>query len=235
MVARSSSISRECAGVSGGRCEGGGVETPELPGPLLREGKVEPGSVPNDRRPRTGSSADKCSSIPSPSPSAPACPMASGPRLLQPRGVRASLGPQLRGVCHQAQGEDTGPGPQGGRGAVGALCTCSPPCLAPLESPLGGAAPCTTTGGGLWVCRRCLGPVTAAARIRDGGCHQGARNWGRRVCVGSAGSAGVKGSLLWGCVPVMWAHISVILFAGRWQRVFRWDLLLFPKAFWRIR
>ena len=35
-----------------------------------------------------------------------------------------------------------------------------------------------TTGGGLWVCRRCLGPVTAGARIRDGGCRQGARNWG---------------------------------------------------------
>ena len=35
-----------------------------------------------------------------------------------------------------------------------------------------------TTGGGLWVCRRCLGPVTAGARIWDGGCCQGARNWG---------------------------------------------------------
>ena len=57
----------------------------------------------------------------------------------------------------------------------------------------------------------------------------------RRVCVGSTGSAGVKGSLLWGCVPVMGAQGSVILFAGRRQRVFRWDSLLFPKAFWRIR
>ena len=55
------------------------------------------------------------------------------------------------------------------------------------------------------------------------------------VCVGSTGSAGVKGSLLWGCVPVMGAHSSVILFAGGRQRVFRWDSLLFPKAFWRIR
>ena len=35
-----------------------------------------------------------------------------------------------------------------------------------------------TTGGGLWVCRRCLGPATAGARIRDAGCRQGARNWG---------------------------------------------------------
>ena len=31
------------------------------------------------------------------------------------------------------------------------------------------------------------------------------------------------------------AQSSVILFTGRRQRVFRWDSLLFPKAFWRIR
>ena len=123
--------------------QGGGMETPELPGPLLRERKVEPGSVPNARCSGPGSSTDKskCSSIPSPSLCTPACPKASGCRLLQPRGVRASLGPQLWGVCHQPQGEDTGPGPQGSRGVVGALCACSPPCPAPLESPLGGAAP----------------------------------------------------------------------------------------------
>ena len=60
------------------------------------------------------------------------------------------------------------------------------------------------------------------------GCRQGAQNWGRRVCFRSAGSAGVKGSLLWGCVLVVGAHSSVILYAGRWQRVFRWDSLLFP-------
>ena len=143
MVARSSSISRECAGVSRGRCEGGGTETPELPGPLLREGKGEPGSVPNARLRRPGSSTEKskCNSIPSPSPHAPACPMASGPRLLHPRGVRASFGPQLQGVYHQPQGEDTGLGPQGSRGVVGALCACSPPCPAPLGTPLRGAAP----------------------------------------------------------------------------------------------
>ena len=86
MVARSSSISRECAGVSRGRCNGGGVETPELPGPLLREGKVEPGSVPSARRPGPGSTADngKCSSITSPSPRAPTCSMASGPDSSSP-------------------------------------------------------------------------------------------------------------------------------------------------------
>ena len=49
------------------------------------------------------------------------------------------------------------------------------------------------------------------------------------------GPPDVQGSLLWGCVPVMGEHTSGILFAGCWQRVFRWDSLLFPKAFWRIR
>ena len=119
------------------------METTELPGPLLREGKMEPGSVPNARLRRPGSSTDKCkcSSIPSLSPHAPACPMVSGPLLLQPRGALASLRPQLRGVCHQPQGEDTGPGPQGSHEAVGAPCACSPPCPAPLESPLRGAEP----------------------------------------------------------------------------------------------
>ena len=119
------------------------METPELPGPLLRGGKVDSGSVPTARCPGPGSSTEKskCSSIPSPSPCTPACPKASGPRLLQPRGVRASLGPHLQGVCHQPQGEDTGQGPQGSRGVVGAPCACSPACPAPLESPLGGAAP----------------------------------------------------------------------------------------------
>ena len=156
--------------MSGGRCKGGGVETPELPGPLLREGKMEPGSVPNARCPGPGSSTDKCecSSIPSPSLRTPTCPKASGPRLLQPRGARASLGPQLRGVCHQPQGEDTGPGPQGGCGAVGRPVRLQPSL--PGASRVSSRRGCPTTmGGGLWVCRRCLGPVTAGTRIWDGG------------------------------------------------------------------
>ena len=211
------------------------METPELPGPLLREGKVEPGSVPNARCPGPGSSADKCkcSSIPSPSPHAPACPMATAPLLLLPRGARASLGPQLWGVCHQPQGEDTGPGPQGGRGAVGAPCACSPSCPAPLESPLGGAAP-----GPREVASGSANAAWAPSRRAHGsgmGVPPRSGNWGCLVCVGSAGSAGVKGSLLWGCMLVMGAHSSGIQFVGCWQRVFRWDSLLFPKAFWRIR
>ena len=79
--------------MSGGTCEGAGMEKPELPGPLLREGKVEPGSVPNARLPGPGSSADKskCSSIPSPSPHAPACPMASGPDSSSPEECKPRL------------------------------------------------------------------------------------------------------------------------------------------------
>ena len=54
----------EFLGVSVHRCEGGGTQTPELPGPVLREGKLETGSVPTAKCPRPGSSADtsKCSS-----------------------------------------------------------------------------------------------------------------------------------------------------------------------------
>ena len=51
-------------GLSVHRCEGGGTQTPELPGPVLREGKLETGLVTTAKRPRPGSSADtsKCSS-----------------------------------------------------------------------------------------------------------------------------------------------------------------------------
>ena len=71
----------EFPGVSGCRCEGGGTGTPELPGPVLREGKLETGLVPTAKRPRPGSSTDtsKCSCTHSPSLQALACPAASGP------------------------------------------------------------------------------------------------------------------------------------------------------------
>ena len=53
--------------------------------------------------------------------------------------------------------------------------------------------------------------------------------------VGRGESAGVKRSLLLGCVLVMGEHSSGNPFAGRQQPVFRWDSLPFPEAFWRIR
>ena len=54
--------------------------------PRTLEGEVEPGSVPSARRLGPGSSAykTKCSSIPSPSPGASACPMARGPDSSSP-------------------------------------------------------------------------------------------------------------------------------------------------------
>ena len=143
MAARSGSISRECAGVSRGRCEGGGVETPELPGPLLREGKVEPGSVPMPDAPDQGAAQTRVSAALSPAPHRapppaqwPAAPDSSSPEEREPRSVLGS-----RGRRHRPQGEDAGLGPQGGRGAVGALCSRSPPCPVPLQPPLCGATP----------------------------------------------------------------------------------------------
>ena len=54
----------ECIGVRGHSCEDGGTGTPDLPGPVLREGNLETGSVPPANRCGPGSSADtsKCSS-----------------------------------------------------------------------------------------------------------------------------------------------------------------------------
>ncbi|KAG5194600.1 hypothetical protein JEQ12_012876 [Ovis aries] len=48
----------ECAGVRGGRCEGGGAGKPERRGRVLREGKLETESVPAAGRPGPGSGAD---------------------------------------------------------------------------------------------------------------------------------------------------------------------------------
>ena len=59
----------ECTGMSSHRCEGGGTGTPELPGLVLREGKLETGSVPTVKRPRpntsknTSLSSYRCSNI----------------------------------------------------------------------------------------------------------------------------------------------------------------------------
>ena len=110
----SSLISRECTGVSGGRCKGGCVETPELPGPLLREGKVETGWVPTARHPGPGSRADKskCSSTCSLSPRAfrlpigPAAPDSSSP---EERESRYILGSGVTATCLRVRTPGWGP------------------------------------------------------------------------------------------------------------------------------
>ena len=211
------------------------METSELPGPLLRERKVEPGSVPNARCPGPGSRADKskCNSIPSPScmsPPAqwPAANDSSSPEECKPHSVLSS-----RVSATSLRVRTLGRGPKAIVEWWAPLALAALPAQR-LSSLLMEGLPHDHGMRPLGL-QTLPGPVTAGAQIRDGGCRRGARNWGRWVCVGSAVSAGVKGSLLWGCVLVMGAHSSVILFAGRWQRVFRWDSLLFSKAFWRIR
>ena len=89
------------------------MESPELPGPLLREGKLEPGSVPSARCPGPGSSADKskCSTIPSPSPHAPTCPMASGPDSSSPeeREPHSVLSSRVFATSHRVRTLGRGP------------------------------------------------------------------------------------------------------------------------------
>ena len=197
------------------------MKTPELPRPLLREGKVELLSVPNAKRPGTGSSADKskCSSIHSPSLHDPACPMASGPDSSSPeeREPRSVLSSGLSATSPRVR--TLGRGPKAVMEWWAPLALSALPARRLLSLLMEGLP---HDHG-----RRLLGLQTLPGRrhyrpwILDGRCRKRARNWGRRVCVGSAGSAGVKGSLLWGCVLLMGAHRSVILFAGRRQWVFR--------------
>ena len=79
-----------------------------------------------------GAAQTRVSAALSPAPHRAPPPAKQASQLLQPLGARASLGLWLQGRCQWLQGEDTGPGPQGGRGAV-ALCARSPPCPAPMS------------------------------------------------------------------------------------------------------
>ncbi|CAI9168123.1 unnamed protein product [Rangifer tarandus platyrhynchus] len=143
----------------------------------------------------------------------PRCARRARPEELEACSVLGS-GVAATSRGHRPQGEDAGPGPQGGRRVVGTRYACNLPCPAPLESPLGGAAPRpqgmdSGSADAAWA-------LSLRARgSRTGRCHQGARNLGRLMCFGRGGSAGVKGSLLPECAQVVWAHSSGILFAGR--------------------
>ena len=97
MVARSSSISRECTGVSRGRCKGGGLETPELPGPLLREGKWSLSQSPIPDAPDQGAVQTRVSAALSPAPHRmpppaqwPVAPYSSNPEEREPHSVLSS-------------------------------------------------------------------------------------------------------------------------------------------------
>nr|CAI9704816.1 unnamed protein product [Rangifer tarandus platyrhynchus] len=167
--------------------------------------------LPNGQRPRTPPASRSASLARSSAPGS--LPPATGPEELEACSVLGS-GVAATSRGHRPQGEDAGPGPQGGRRVVGTRYACNLPCPAPLESPLGGAAPRpqgmdSGSADAAWA-------LSLRARgSRTGRCHQGARNLGRLMCFGRGGSAGVKGSLLPECAQVVWAHSSGILFAGR--------------------
>ena len=212
----------KCIGVRGHICEGGGRGTPDLPGPVLREGKLETGSVLTAKRPRPGSSADtsKCSS-----------PHRMPPPAQRPaaRTLPASRSTSLS--WSSAQGSPPPAAGWGGRAGAprqswsGGRPARSHPSLLGAPRPRGAVS---VSVGDTWT-------WSPWARVFvTGRCSRGARCWGRGVHVGRGGSAGVKRSLLLGCARVMGAHSSGILFAGRRQRVFWRDSVLFPKAFWRI-
>ena len=157
-------------------------------------------------------------------PQPPACPIARCPWLLWPRGAWASLGPRIRGHRHRPQPLVGG----WGRWAWAQRQSWSGGCPVRSKLSLPGASRVstqrgcpTTAGGALWVCRRCLGPV--AVELGPPGF-----DWVRWACRCEGVSAP-------GMHVGVWAQSSGILFAGPWQWVFRWDSLLFPKAFWRIR
>ena len=192
----------------------------------MREGKVEPGSVPNARCPEPGSSADKskCSSIPSPSRSATACPMASGPNSSSPeeREPRLVLSSGVSATSRRLRTRGRGPKAVVEQWAPRALAALPARRLSSLLSeglphdhgrrPLGlQTLPWPRHCGRVypeWGVPSRSAKLGPPAVLRE--------RWVRR-CEGVS-------------APVMGAHSSVILFAGRRQRVFRWDSLLFPKA-----
>ena len=100
-------------------------------------------------------------------------------------------------------------------------------------TPLPARCP-STDRGGLYFCACHLDPVATGSRGRDKEVQRKSLMLRPRGARGRGGSAGVKRSLLLGCARVMEAHSSGILFAGRRQRVFSRDSVLFPEAFGRI-
>ena len=215
----------EFPGMSGHRCEVGGPRTPELPGPVLREGKLETGSVPTAKRPRPGSSADtsKCSSTRSPSSHAPACPAASGPDsssleeheplLVLGSGV-AATGRRLRAL---------------GWGPKAVVEWSAPHALTPLP-----ARRPSTARGGLYFSGHHLDPVATGSRVHKREvqprspmlgprCARRARWVGRCGEVSAPGMPAGNGGVQLGD-PVRGPTAEGVLTG----------LVLFPTAFWRI-
>ena len=196
------------------------METPELPGPLLREWKVEAGSVPTARCPGPGSSTDtsKCSSTRSPSPCAPACQTgqrATDSTSLEEREPLSVLGSRVAATGFRVRTP--------GRGPKAVVELWSLRALAALPARR------------LWVSTWRRGAASGSAdatwapsmRARGSGTGGAAKECeiGADRCAGlsALGMRAGDGGTQFGD-PLRWP------LAG----VFRWDSLLFPKAFWRI-
>ncbi|CAI9164378.1 unnamed protein product [Rangifer tarandus platyrhynchus] len=81
----------------------------------------------------------------------------------------------LRGRCHRPQGEDAVPGPQVGRGAVGALCARTPTCLVPLDRKGRPLVLWATPGPGRrWLVRSGHGGAAKEPDVGAAGCTSGA-------------------------------------------------------------
>ena len=131
---------------------------PELPGPVLREGKLQTGSVPTAKRPRPGSSADtsKCSSTSIPSPHAPACPAASGleSSSLEEHEPLLVLGSGVAATCCRLRMPGRGP-----KAFVERWVPRAPTPL-PARRP-------STARGGLCFFGLHLDPVSTGSRVHD--------------------------------------------------------------------
>ena len=184
-------------------------------GPVLSEGKLETESVPMAGRPDQGAAQTRVSAaLPEPLTARPRLPNGQRPGLPHPeeREPPSVLGSRVTATSRRVRTPARGPKAAVERGA--------PPALAALPA------------------RRPSSLLTAGLphdRIREGEVPPRSPKLGPLGApVGSGGSADVKGSLLPGCARVTGEHSSGILFAGRRQRVFRWDSVLFSKAFWRV-
>nr|CAI9704815.1 unnamed protein product [Rangifer tarandus platyrhynchus] len=77
--------------------------------------------------------------------------------------------------CHRPQGEDARPGPQVGRGVVGAARARTPPCLAPLDRKGRPLVLWATPGPGhRWLARSGQGGAAEEPDVGAAGCTSGA-------------------------------------------------------------
>lgn len=233
MAARSRPIPSECAGVRGGRCEGGGAGKPERRGRVLRERKLETESVPAAGRPGPGSGADtgKCSCTAAPHRAPPACPTPD-PSSPGERGPPSVRGSRVAATGRRVRTPGRGPKAAAERGAPRALAAF--PARRPSSLLAAGLAPDRGAGRPLGL-RSPPGPrrrglarpgAGGAAEEPEGGAAGRARRarWARGCeAISAPGMRAGAGGAQPGD-PVRWPPAAGV----------RWDSVLFPKAFWRV-